>query len=114
VQLDDFTVTAPATIGAGVTRIVAKNVGEVPHEVVITRAASAEQLPRAGDGAVDLEALPRDGTFRIQAFANNTICEGTFDLPAGTYVVFDTLPAAGGAAAANHFALGMHAVVTVA
>jgi hypothetical protein len=30
--------------------------------------------------------------FRIAEFPGNTICEGTFDLPAGDYVVFSPSP----------------------
>ena len=58
-----------------------KNFGADPHEIVITQADSIDDLPRA-DGAVDIDALP-EKAFRVMEFAGNTICEGTFDLPAG-------------------------------
>jgi hypothetical protein len=61
------------------------------------------------DGAVDLEALPNP-TYRVQEFAGNTICEGTFELPSGRYVVFSNLPGPGG----GDYAQGMVATFVVA
>ena len=77
--------TLPATVPAGVSRIVVKNFGSDPHEIVITQADSVDDLPVA-DGVVDIDALPKK-VYRVMEFAGNTICEGTFDLPAGNYVV---------------------------
>ena len=88
-KLDEYTITPPDDITAGVNRIVVKNFGSDPHEIVITEAASVDALPVV-DGAVDLDALPAK-VYRVQEFAGNTICEGTFDLPAGTYVAFSNL-----------------------
>jgi hypothetical protein len=88
-ELDEYTITPPDEINAGVNRIVVKNFGSDPHEIVITEAASVAALPVV-DGAVDLEALSGK-IYRVQEFAGNTICEGTFELPAGTYVVFSNL-----------------------
>ena len=87
--LDEYTITPPDSITAGVNRIVVKNFGSDPHEIVITQAASIDDLP-VSDGAVDIDALP-EKVFRVMEFAGNTICEGTFDLPAGNYVVFSNL-----------------------
>jgi hypothetical protein len=80
-ELDEHTITPPAEITAGVNRVVAKNFGADPHELVITRAGAVEDLPVV-DGAVDIEALT-DDVYRVQEFAGNTICEGTFDLATG-------------------------------
>ena len=106
--LDEFSITPPEEITAGVNRIVVKNFGEEPHEIIITQAASPDDLPLI-DGAVDLEALP-EKVFRVQEFAGNTICEGTFDLPAGDYVVFSNLEGSQG----SDFERGMVATFTVA
>src|SRR5512134_1562346 len=69
--LDEFSITPPDEISAGVNRIVVKNFGEQPHEIIITQAASPDDLPLI-DGAVDLEALP-EKVFRVQEFAGKTI-----------------------------------------
>ena len=47
--------------------------------------------------------------FRVQEFAGNTICEGTFDLPAGDYVALSNLEGLQG----GDFELGMVATFTV-
>jgi hypothetical protein len=89
IDLDEYTVTVPATVPAGVSRPVLKNFGADPHEVVITQADSIDDLPVV-DGFVDVDALPNPA-FRVMEFAGNTICEGTFELPAGNYVIFSNL-----------------------
>jgi hypothetical protein len=110
VRLDEFTVTAPATVPAGVTRVLAKNFGSVPHGLVLAKVASADALPRKA-GIVDVEAMAAGTVFRIEQFAKNTICEGTFDLPAGTYVVFCNDPATG--SGKSHLDAGMVATITL-
>lgn len=107
-ELDEYSVTPPAQIAAGVNRIVVKNFGIDPHEIIITAAASTDALPIV-DGAVDLEALP-EKLYRVQEFAGNTICEGTFDLPAGDYVAFSNLVGEQG----SDFEQGMVVTFTVA
>ncbi len=94
IELDEYSITAPPAVTAGVNRIVVKNFGSDPHEIVITQLDSLDDLDPAG-GAVDIDALPNK-VFRVQEFPGNTICEGTFELPAGRYVVFSNLPAEGG------------------
>lgn len=111
VALDEWSLQPPASTPAGVNRIVAKNFGSQPHQLVLARAASPEALPVA-DGRVDEEALDEATTFRIEAFPRNTICEGTFELAAGSYVLFCNLPAPG-ADGPNHFGNGMVATLTV-
>lgn len=110
IRLDEYTVAAPAETTAGVTRVLVKNLGSAAHGIVITRTGSAASLPRKGT-AVDLDALPAEATFRIEPFAGNTICEGTFDLPAGSYLVFCPEAPAGGA---SHLDQGMVATLVVA
>ena len=95
---------APATAPAAVTRLLVKNFGSMAHGVVLTRAPSAASLPRKGT-AIDIDALPAGATYRIESFPGNTICEGTFDLPAGTYVIF--CPDAGTGGGPSHAEQGM-------
>ena len=107
IDLDEYSVTVPATVPAGVSRLVLKNFGSDPHEVVITQADSIDDLPIA-DGFVDIDALPNQA-FRVMEFAGNTICEGTFDLPAGNYVIFSNLEGPTG----SDYAQGMVATFVV-
>jgi hypothetical protein len=107
IDIDEYEVTAPATVPAGVNRIVVRNFGSDPHEVVITQAGSVDDLPVV-DGSVDLDALAGQA-YRVTEFAGNTICEGTFDLPAGDYVVFSNLDGPQG----SDYAQGMVATFVV-
>jgi hypothetical protein len=50
---------------------------------------------------------------RIAAFAGNTICQGTFELPAGSYVLFGNQPAPAGSAGRSEFELGMATLLNV-
>ncbi len=109
IQIDllEYTVTVPAPVPAGVSRLVLKNFGSDPHEDVITQADSIDDLPVV-DGFVDIDALPNQ-TFRVMEFAGNTICKGTFDLPAGNYVIFSNVEGPQG----SDYAQGMVATFVV-
>jgi hypothetical protein len=108
IDIDEYEVIAPATVPAGVNRIVVRNFGSDPHEIVITQAGSVDDLPVV-DGFVDVDALAGQ-TYRVTEFAGNTICEGTFDLPAGDYVAFSNLDGPRG----SDYAQGMVATFVVA
>jgi hypothetical protein len=90
VDVDAESIEVPEIV-AGVTRIVVRNFDSVPHGLVLTELDSIDDLPLTDDGYVDEEALPNP-VFRIAEFPGNTLCEGTFDLPAGDYVVFSPSP----------------------
>jgi len=94
VNADEYTLQAPATGKAGVFEVIVKNRGSQPHELIIAKAASRDALP-VKDGKVDEAALEATGYYKIASFPKNTICRGFFDLPAGTYVLFDNLTGAG-------------------
>ena len=71
--------------------------------------SSADNLARRLDEVpLVFDALEGD-VFRVMEFPGNTICEGTFELPAGDYVVFSNLPAGDG----TDFSRGMVATFTV-
>jgi hypothetical protein len=89
VHLDEHTLTVPAEVPAGVDRVVVKNFGDDPHDLVITQLDSADDLPRV-DGAADVDGLPNTA-FRVMEFPSNTICTATFELPAGRYVAFSNV-----------------------
>ena len=110
VELDEYSLKVPTTAKAGVTEVVVRNVGSQSHELGIAKATSRDALP-IKDGRVDEAALDTTGLFKIESFPKNTICRGVFDLPAGSYVLFDNL--GGTATAQGNFQRGMAALVTL-
>jgi hypothetical protein len=90
VDIDAGSIELPE-FGEGVTRIVVRNFDTVPHGLVLTDLDSIDDLPLDEEGFVDEEALPNK-VFRIAEFPGNTLCEGTFELPAGDYVAFSPSP----------------------
>jgi uncharacterized cupredoxin-like copper-binding protein len=95
-----------ATAPAGNIRLTVSNTGAVEHELVAFKTDLDEsQLPLAG-GRVNEEGA---GITHFDPEAENLKAAGsktiTLDLPAGRYVFICNLP--------GHYALGMHAVLTV-
>jgi hypothetical protein len=89
VTLDEWKVEAKtASVQAGKVTFDVRNEGEEPHELVIVRTASAQDL-KVVDGKVDEEALPA-GAFigEVEAFPAGKSCQGTFELAKGTYQLF--------------------------
>ena len=110
VDVDEYTIKAPATAKAGVFEVIVKNRGAQPHELVIAKAPSRDALP-VKDGKVDEAALEAMGFYRIASFPKNTICRGFFDLAAGTYVLFDSLTGPG--QTQSNLQRGMFSVLTI-
>jgi hypothetical protein len=90
VDLHDDAIRADASLPAGVVDVVAKNLGASAHELVIVPEASPA-AQAAASGTVDDATLGAGPHWRIAAFPRNTICKGTFELPAGSYVLLDSL-----------------------
>jgi hypothetical protein len=114
VVLDEFSVVpASATAAPGAVRFVADNQGEEPHELVVVRAASAADLT-VEDGQVVEDALA-EGDFlgEIEAFPAGETCEGTFELTAGSYVLFCNLVEEEDGALESHFEEGMQTTLLV-
>ena len=108
VTLDEFSVAAePASVAAGAVTFDVRNDGEEPHELVVVRAASTSELTVV-EGRVDEDALPA-GAFigEVEAFAAGETCEGTFDLAAGTYVLFCNIAETEDGHLESHFEEGM-------
>lgn len=89
VTLDEWKVVAsPASVAAGKVTFDVRNEGEEPHELVVVRAKSASEL-KVVDGKVDEDALPAGALVgEVEAFPAGQSCEGTFELSAGSYVLF--------------------------
>ena len=114
VALDEWSVTpAQATAAPGAVRFVAANQGEEPHELVVVRAPSPADLTVV-DGQVDEGALAEDDFLgEIEAFPAGESCEGTFELTAGTYVLFCNIAEEEDGALESHFELGMQTTLLV-
>lgn len=114
--LDDFTIApSPDEVEAGVVTFSAENVGVEPHEVVIVRAATIEELPTDDQGAVD-ESLLEEGAFigEIEAFASSETCEGSFEMAAGDYVLLcNIVETEEDGTIESHFVEGMATTFTV-
>jgi hypothetical protein len=114
IDLDEWSITPPETpIGAGVVRIVAKNYGSEAHALTIVAASSVAELT-ADDGSIDPAALEAAETHSIESFAGNTICEGTFELAPGPYVLLCDLVQEDAGQTLDHFELGMATAITIA
>lgn len=98
----------PTTASAGALTILADNQGGEPHEVVIARADDPADLPTDEDGAVDESQLPEDDFIgEIEEFAGGEQRTGSFDLEAGTYVLFCNVTETEDGEVESHFANGM-------
>ena len=115
VTLDEWSVTlAEDSAAAGLIRFAGDNEGDEAHELVIVRAESADDLPvEAGKVAEDGLA---NGAFvgEIEAFPAGETCEGSFELAAGTYVLFcNIVEKEEGGELESHFQQGMHTTLRV-
>jgi len=89
VTLAEWSVSAPDSASGGSVLVTAENAGLEVHELVIVRADSVDGWEQDGDGKV-LEDQFADGDFigEIEEFNGGTTESGTFELDAGTYVLF--------------------------
>jgi hypothetical protein len=111
VTLGEFIVEPdPTSEDAGEIEFVGDNGGGETHELVVVRAANADELPTDADGAVDEAQLP-DGALigeieDIEAGMSKSV---TLDLEAGSYVLFCNITEEEDTGEVeSHFAEGMH------
>lgn len=75
-------------VPAGIIRFEVTNAGDVPHELLIVFSAEPEGLPVDDNGGVDeSEIQPDTVKGEIESFPAGVTCPGTFQLPAGEYVL---------------------------
>ena len=79
----------PTTAAAGSVEFVASNEGGETHELVVVKGDDADALPIDETGKI-LEDDLEEGTFigEIEEFEAGTEATATFDLDAGTYLLF--------------------------
>jgi uncharacterized cupredoxin-like copper-binding protein len=79
----------PTTAAAGSVEFVASNEGGETHELVIVKGDDADALPIDDTGKIQEDDL-EEGTFigEIEEFEAGTEASATFDLDAGTYLLF--------------------------
>lgn len=90
VVLGEWIVEPTPTSGtAGSVAITADNQGGEAHEMVVVRADDPADLPTDDDGAVDESQIPDDDLLgEIEEFPEGEQRSATFDMDAGTYVLF--------------------------
>ena len=104
VQLGDMTITAPAKVSAGKTKVTATNddPNGLTHEVVFIRTDTpASQLPTNGKG----EASEKGSIGEIADLPAGQSASTTLDLKKGHYALICNLP--------GHYAAGMYTDLTV-
>lgn len=105
----------PTSVSAGEVTFKAENQGAEAHELVIVRADSAASLPVDDTGKVVEDGLPA-GAFigEIEEFAAGSSEEATFDLEAGTYILFcNIVEEESDGTFESHFQEGMQTTFTV-
>ncbi len=116
VALAEWSVAAsPTSVSAGSIRFVASNDGSEPHELVIVKADSAAALPTDETGKVDESGLS-EGAFigEIEEFAAGASEELSFDLDAGTYILFcNIVEEEADGTFESHFQEGMYTTFSV-
>ena len=114
--LQEFSVTPdPVSFKAGKIEVTGKNNGGVTHEMVIVRAKSADSLATKADGSQDEDQIAEaDKQGEIEDILVGKSKSKTFDLAAGTYVVFCNITEKqADGSVVSHFAQGMHETITV-
>jgi uncharacterized cupredoxin-like copper-binding protein len=102
------------TVDAGEVTFVADNQGGDTHELLVVRAASADELPVDADGAFDEAAFGEENVLgEVEDVAPGDEKELTLDLDAGTYVLLCNVVEEEAGEVVSHFAEGMYATFTV-
>jgi uncharacterized cupredoxin-like copper-binding protein len=109
IDMDEYSYNPKDATGkAGSVSISAKNVGQLPHELVLARTnAAPDKLPTLSDGSVDESKLEAQGNApgEIPETPAGESKKATLELPAGRYVMYCNIP--------GHYVAGMYGTLTV-
>jgi hypothetical protein len=104
-NLSEGKIVLDGTVTSGFDKIIAKNVGNYPHEIVFVRAASAASLPTMPDGSVNEDEIPATSQLgEIEDIAAGASGTKTIYFRPGHYVAFCNVDEDGHV----HFASGMY------
>lgn len=115
VRLDEFSVTPEdEEPSSGFPVILAGNVGELAHELVVVEAPNIESLPLDESGAVDEEKLdPEQVVLHAGPIEGGESCGLEVDLEPSTYVLFCNIVDEGEKNPRSHFTRGMRTRIKV-
>ena len=90
VTLNEWSVSlSRASVPAGTVNLVAHNKGTMIHEMIVLRADSVDQLPHNADGSINEDVVSMADTVgEIAEFEQGATCGRSFELAAGSYIVF--------------------------
>lgn len=101
-------------VPAGSVRFVVENAGEEPHELLVLRAASLDELPLDDRGVLVEDRLPGGVLVgEIEPFAAGQTCELALELGAGDYLLVCNVVEGEGGVVKAHLPLGMVRSLTV-
>jgi hypothetical protein len=117
VKLDEFYVRpADPSAPAGRINFHIENAGAEPHELVVVKGGDPVGLPTDDTGKVLEDKLPPDAFVgEVEPFpGNSSSCDGTFELTAGSYVLFcNIVEMEEDGTTESHYKEGMRAGFTV-
>lgn len=114
VRLDEFTMTPEDDETESFPVILAGNVGELAHELIVVEAPNIESLPLDRDGAVDMEKLdPEQLILHGGPIEGGESCAFEVDLEPSTYVLFCNIVDEGEKNVRSHFTRGMRTRIKV-
>lgn len=115
VTLTEYAIAADVDeVSAGSVRFVVENAGEEPHELLVLRAASLDELPLDDRGVLVEDRLPGGVLVgEIEPFAAGQTCELALELGAGDYLLVCNVVEEEGGVVKAHLPLGMVRSLTV-
>jgi hypothetical protein len=115
VRLNEYTIIMSSQqVAAGTVHFALKNGGQRPHEFLVLRGVTPNDLPLGTNGALDETKLPGGSIVgEVEPFGSGEDCDGTFELRPGTYTVLCNIVEKVGNETVSHLHKGMVTTFTV-